>query len=147
MNTENTNDFSKCKIGDKLWSMYAAIDLQSEHNCAVDEIHENCIKVRQLIGSRIIIHFFKECQNKQTLFFSRPQIIAPPEPPRLPDYKPGQWIAVWDDGLSIVLRKFARFNKDIVLCNLLNDIGVISWQHHCTLEQLPEVLAKWGEGK
>lgn len=144
MKTENTNDFSKCRVGDKLWSMYAAIDLQSEHNCAVYEIHENCIKVKQLLGSGIIIHFFKECQNEQTLFFSRPQFIAPPEPQRLPDYKPGQWIAVWEQGLPTV-RKFSRFDGSMILCTLPNRSDAVAWSNHCTIEELPEVLAKLGE--
>jgi hypothetical protein len=70
-----------------------------------------------------------------------PHIIAPPEPVRLPDYKPGEWIAVWDDGdRSPVLSEFCGFSS----ARIHTQFGA-SWSNHCSLSELPEVLAKWGE--
>lgn len=138
MKTENTNDFSKCKIGDKLWSIQFG-------ECVVKGIFPNQIIVMSEYDFGCWSYQLNGCFNRkdkqQSLFFSNPNIIAPPEPPRLPDYKPGQWIAVWDVGLPS-LRKFVTFDSG----RCIAEPGS-SWQNHCTLEELPEVLAKWGEKK
>ena len=140
MKTENTNDFSKCLVGDKLWSIQLG-------DCFVISL----IPIRVRNSNEEIAAYSKSglyyCTDKhQSLFFSNPNIIAPPEPPRLPDYKPGQWIAVWEQGCPIV-RKFARFDGSIILCTLPDKSDAVAWSNHCTLEELPEVLAKWGEKK
>ena len=144
----NTNDFSECRVGRKLWSIYSKYGLDLETNCKIVSIRRDS-KIGVVLdseGTDVVLHDINQANRFQTLFFSRPQFIAPPEPPRLPDYKPGQWIAVWEQGFPIV-RKFVRFDGGIILCSLLNTADAIPWSNHCTLEELPEVLAKWGEKK
>ena len=146
MKTENTNDFSKRKIGDKLWSIQLG-------DCVVSAIFQSGqpypIKVANengVIKGYTFKGLYEINDYHQSLFFSNPNIIAPPEPVRFPDYKPGQWIAVWEQGCPIV-RKFARFDGSIILCTLPDKSDAVAWSNHCTLEELPEVLAKWGEKK
>lgn len=79
----NTNDFSKCKVGEKLWSLQLS-------ECVVVEIDEDDDSVRceNTEGARRYYSFdgkyFHE-DNFQSLFFSKPEIIAPAkkEPLRL----------------------------------------------------------------
>lgn len=130
----NTNDFSKCKVGDKRWHlMYGEVFVLSNRpECEAITLNVN--------GS---IRNTQKVQNPETqeLFFSKPQIIAPPEPIRLPDYKDGEWIAVWDDDSSLpILSRFLKFIRGGV-----RTYSNTSWQHSCRLAELPEVLAKWGE--
>jgi hypothetical protein len=131
----NTNDFSKCDVGTKLWDHVRGCEGTVERN----EINENEI----LVKSNGNGYWFKKIQNpiKQKLFFGKPEIIAPPEPIRLPDYKPGEWIAVWDYGdRRPVLSEFCGFSG----ARVHTQFGA-SWDNHCSLAELPEVLAKWGE--
>ncbi len=132
----NTNDFSKCKVGDKLWDHVHGCECIVERN---DEADREML----LVESNGNGYWFKKIQNpiKQKLFFSKPEIIAPPEPIRLPDYKKGEWIAVWDGGDSrpVLLRFYGFFGERVQAQH-----GT-SWSNHCSLSELPEVLAKWGE--
>ena len=144
----NTNDFSKCRVGDKLWCAYFWQHLDVEHNCIVTEVTWNSVKVQHIDSAWDIIYRHDQSTVKfPTLFFSRPQFIAPPEPPRLPDYKPGQWIAVWD-ALPPAIRQFKSFDNHgrPFAEGIKGEMGHY-WKNHCTLEELPEVLAKWGEQK
>lgn len=136
----NTNDFSKCKVGDKLWDHVRGCEGTVDRN----EINENEI----LVKSNGNGYWFKKVQNpiKQSLFFAKPEIIAPPEPVRLPDYKPGEWIAVWCDcDIGPWIRKFKSFPEDGGVHTIYKKSDVSLWDHHCSVEELPEVLAKWGE--
>lgn len=137
----NTNDFSKCRVGDKLWSIQLG-------DCIVSELTLSEICVISDNGIYEYYYFdgkFSSADKYQSLFFSNPNIIAPPEPPRLPDYKPGQWIAVWGCSLPKI-QKFVKFSNEE--CMTENNRGAwIKWDNHCTLEELPEVLARWGEPK
>jgi hypothetical protein len=131
----NTNDFSKCKVGDKLWDHVRGCEGTVDRN----EINENEI----LVKSNGNGYWFRKLQDpiKQTLFFSKPEIIAPPEPIRLPDYKDGEWIAVWDDDSSLpILSRFLKFIRGGV-----RTYSNTSWQHSCRLAELSDVMAKWGE--
>ena len=131
----NTNDFSKCKVGDKLWDHVRGCEGTVDRN----EINENEI----LVKSNGNGYWFKKVQNpiKQSLFFAKPEIIAPPEPIRLPDYKDGEWIAVWDDDSSLpILSRFLKFIRGGV-----RTYSNTSWQHSCRLAELSDVMAKWGE--
>lgn len=133
----NTNDFSKCKVGDSLYCFLLG-------QCKIIEIHTDSvmpIEVESEFG-KCRFPFDGTYRGIQLLFFSEPQVIAPPEPPRLPDYKIGQWIAVWDDGLSAPnIRRFLSVSsRGFVLSE-----GSTAWDHHCTLEELPAVLKKWGK--
>lgn len=135
----NTNDFSKSKAGDKLWDHVRGCECTVYRN----EINEDAI----LVESRGNGYWFKKLQNpiRQTLFFSKPEIIAPPEPFRLTDYKPGEWIAVWDYGHSgPFIRKFGSFAEEAVVLTI-DSRSSISWERHCSLSELPGVLAKWEE--
>ena len=134
----NTNDFSKCKVGDKLWHlMYGEVFVLSNR--------PECVAI--ILNVNGSIRNTQKVQNPETqeLFFSTPQIIAPPEPIRLPDYKQGQWIAVWADGDTRPnLLQFIKF-LDGELYGNLSGYTAVRWKNHCTLSELPEVLAKWGE--
>lgn len=135
----NTNDFSKCKVGTKLWDHVRGCEGTVDRN----EINENEIIVKSNGNG----YWFKKRQNpiKQKLFFGKPEIIAPPEPVCLPDYKQGQWIAVWADGDTRPnLLQFIKF-LDGELYGNLSGYTAVRWKNHCTLSELPEVLAKWGE--
>lgn len=138
----NTNDFSKCRVGDKLWSIQLG-------DCVVSAIYPSGqpypIKVaneNRVIKGYTFKGLYELNDYHQSLFFSNPNIIAPPEPPSLPDYKPGQWIAVWEEVGYVSIRRFLRFEGREVI----SDTATI-WPNYCTLEELPEVLAKWGEPK
>lgn len=138
----NTNDFSKCKVGDKLWDHVRGCECTVYRN----EINEDAI----LVESRGSGYWFRKLQNpiRQSLFFAKPEIIAPPEPIRLPDYKPGEWIAVWDDcDNGPCIRQFRSFseNRRINTCDRF--FTSCAWGNHCSLSELPEVLAKLGETK
>ena len=134
----NTNDFSKCKVGDKLWHlMYGEVFVLSNR--------PECVAI--ILNVNGSIRNTQKVQNPETqeLFFSKPQIIAPPEPVCLPDYKQGQWIAVWADGDTRPnLLQFIKF-LDGELYGNLSGYTAVRWKNHCTLSELPEVLAKWGE--
>ena len=145
MKTENTNDFSKCKVGDKLWSIQLGdCEILSVTNTELQYPILVCGESRRRCTYTRAGMFYQDDIN-QSLFFSNPNIIAPPEPPRLPDYKEGQWIAVWGCSLPKI-QKFVKFSNEE--CMTENDHGAwIKWENHCTLEELPEVLAKWGERK
>lgn len=139
----NTNDFSKRRVGDKLWSIQLG-------DCIVSELTLSEICVISDNGIYEYYYFdgkFSSADKYQSLFFSNPNIIAPPEPPRLPDYKEGQWIAVWHGNNAPCIRMFTRFAGNKVICASQNCDGEFDWDNHCTLEELPEVLAKWGERK
>lgn len=143
MKTENTNDFSKRRVGDKLWSIQLG-------DCIVSELTLSEICVISDNGIYEYYYFdgkFSSADKYQSLFFSNPNIIAPPEPPRLPDYKPGQWIAVWENFSIPNVRKFVRFIDNRVICYAPGTDDEVDWKNHCTLEELPEVLARWGEPK
>ena len=137
----NTNDFSKCRVGDKLWCIQIG-------DCEVSKLTHRKIFVVSDDRSHACFFFdgkFEFMDKFQSLYFSNPNIIAPPESPRLPDYKPGQWIAVWGCSLPKI-QKFVKFSNEE--CMTENDHGAwIKWDNHCPLEKLPEVLAKWGERK
>jgi hypothetical protein len=141
----NTNDFSKCKVGDKLWCIQLG-------DCAVIEIKNTSfdyrLKLRNSNGREETYTFEGRrdlADVQQSIFFSNPNIIAPPEPIRLPDYKPGEWIAVWDYGHSgPFIRRFRSFAEEAVVLTI-DSCSSISWDNHCALSELPEVLAKWGE--
>lgn len=142
----NTNDFSKCRVGDKLWSIQLG-------DCIVSELTLSEICVISDNGIYEYYYFdgkFSSADKYQSLFFSNPNIIAPPEPPRLPDYKPGQWIAVWNDMEfdCPIAQRFSYFSIT-GMCYATNNKEPLGrgWMSHCTLEELPEVLAKWGERK
>ena len=131
----NTNDFSKCKVGVKLWDHVRGCECTVDRN----EINEDEIIVKSNGNG----YWFKKVQNpiKQSLFFAKPEIIAPPEPIRLPDYKDGEWIAVWDDDSSLpILSRFLKFIRGGV-----RTYSNTSWQHSCRLAELSDVMAKWGE--
>ena len=154
MKTENTNDFSKCRVGDKLWCAYFWQHWDFEHNCIVTEVTQNSVKVQHINSAWDIIYRHDQSTVKvPTLFFSRPQFIAPPEPPRLPDYKEGQWIAVFDGHAiphNIGVFTFHGWHFDAPVIKNGSGGGAVTHSkraHHCTLEELPEVLAKWGEPK
>ena len=140
----NTNDFSKCRVGDKLWSIQLG-------DCTVTSNQDTSypIEIKNSSGFALIYTQFGKYNHSdmhQSLFFSNPNIIAPPEPPRLPDYKPGQWIAVWDTLLPSI-RKFIHFESGNKAICETQTRHKIFWPNYCTLEELPEVLAKWGETK
>lgn len=131
----NTNDFRNCKVGDKLWDHANGCECTVKQN----EYYSEMI----LVESGGTGFWFRKVQQPrmQTLFFAKPEIIAPPEPIRLPDYKPGEWIVVWhntDSGPCI--RKFDHFSS----LGTAHTTSMGSWHNHCTLADLPEVLAKWG---
>ena len=132
----NTNDFSKCKVGDKLWCIQLG-------ECTVDEMSDHLVRV---YSNGAFITFFlngfaSAHDVHQSLFFAEPHIIAPPEPVRLPDYKDGEWIAVWDDDSSLpILSRFLKFIRGGV-----RTYSNTSWQHSCRLAELSDVMAKWGE--
>jgi hypothetical protein len=136
----NTNDFSKCDVGTKLWDHVRGCEGTVERN----EINENEI----LVKSNGNGYWFKKLQNpiKQKLFFGKPEIIAPPEPVRLPDYKKGEWIAVWDYGYSgPFIRQFKSYSKNGRVNTTDGIYSGFTWDNHCAIAELPEVLAKWGE--
>ncbi len=142
----NTNDFSKCKVGDKLWSIQLG-------ECVVESTTSTSITGYPIMvgaNGRICaytIHakFYNE-DSQQSLFFSNPNIIAPPEPVRLPDYKPGEWVAVWDYGDSgPCIRQFNSFSENRRINTTDIFFTSCTWGNHCSLSELPEVLAKWGE--
>lgn len=144
----NTNDFSKSRVGDKLWSIYSNYGHDLETNCKIVSISDSKIGVvLHSEGPDVVLHNINQANRFQTLFFSRPQFIAPPEPPRLPDYKEGQWIAVWESYPIPCIRKFVRFIDNGVICYNPRSEDEAAWKDHCALEELPEVLAKWGERK
>ena len=129
------NDSSTPQVGDKLWDHVRGCEGTVDRN----EINENEI----LVKSNGNGYWFRKLQDpiKQTLFFSKPEIIAPPEPIRLPDYKDGEWIAVWDDDSSLpILSRFLKFIRGGV-----RTYSNTSWQHSCRLAELSDVMAKWGE--
>lgn len=141
----NTNDFSKCKIGDKLWSIQLG-DCKIVHRDLPNQTYPISVEGNSRGCMYTKDGKFELTDKHQSLFFSNPNIIAPPEPPRMPDYKPGQWIAVWDK-LPPNIRKFLRFvNGNSAICET-HTRHEIFWPNHCTIEELPEVLAKWGEKK
>src|SRR5574343_827613 len=152
MKTENTNDFSKCKIGDTLWSIYSKYGLDLETNCKIVSILRDS-KIGVVLhseGPDVVLHDINQADRFQALFFSRPQIIAPPEPPCLPDYKPGQIIAVWGDDCEVpYLRKFKEFQEGKIRVYSEGSLHntEFGWPNHCTLEELPAVLAKMEEQK
>lgn len=135
----NTNDFSKRKIGDKLWSIQPG-------DCEVRHIGLDKIIVSSGIwNASYLLNGNLHYEDRfQSLFFSNPNIIAPPEPPRLPDYKPGQWIAVWNNA-SPVISKYCGFSDSGKCETWESNVYIQLWDNHCTIEELPEVLAKWGE--
>lgn len=136
----NTNDFSKCKVGEVLW------DHARGSECTVERNNED--EPHILVGSNGTGWWFSKIQQpeRQLLFFSKPQIIAPPEPIRLPDYKEGEWIVVWEHDYSRPdLVHFHSF-LDGKLYGILPTWRIsASYANHCSLADLPEVLAKWGE--
>lgn len=141
----NTNDFSKCKVGDKLWCIQLC-------DCVVISIYPDekqlvCASIEGSPHTAVFRMDGKAARHKyQSLFFSNPNIIAPPEPVRLPDYKPGEWIAVWCDcDIGPWIRKFKSFPEDGGVHTIYKKSDVSLWDHHCSVEELPEVLAKWGE--
>lgn len=142
MNTRNSNDFSKCKVGDKLWfypldcEVTVTTNNHPEYIDVIDTVRRGGqYRVVKTTGIMPRGHI-------QVLYFGKPQVIAPPEPPRLPDYKPGQWIAVWDTGnYKPTISKFRGFAVN----GRVTTEGALFWDHHCSLEELPAVLEKWGE--
>jgi len=136
----NTNDFSKCDVGTKLWDHVRGCEGTVDRN----EINENEIIVKSNGNG----YWFRKLQDpiKQTLFFSKPEIIAPPEPPRLPDYSDGEWVAVWDNcSHGPCIRQFKSFLENRRVNTTDRFSNSCTWDNHCALAELPEVLAKWGE--
>jgi hypothetical protein len=115
----NTNDFSKCKVGDKLWCIQLGECVviciypnEKQLVCASSEDSSHTADF-QMDGKTARSH------KRQSLFFSNPNIQAPPEPVRLPDYKPGEWIAVWDYGHSgPFIRRFRSFAEEAVVLTI-----------------------------
>ena len=104
----NTNDFSKCKVGDKLWCIQLG-------ECTVDEISDHLVTVYSngALSSFFLNGFALAHDVHQSLFFAAPHIIAPPEPVRLPDYTPGEWIVVWDDSDNgPCIRQFKSYSEN-----------------------------------
>lgn len=137
----NTNDFSKCKVGDKLWGFgYGEVTVVENTQYAGN------LRVETVTGETLTYLKIQPAE-RQMLYFSNPNIIAPPEPKRLPDYKPGEWIAVWDNyGDEPKIKRFWKMSEKLLRDKpLIFTIDRQRFANYCTIGELPEVLAKWGE--
>jgi hypothetical protein len=84
----NTNDFSGCKPGEKLWSG------DRWGYVTVDKILGGIIYVKDSAGVRVAAYSCIQPKDEQRLFFSRPKMEAPEEPIRLPNLYPGALVKV-----------------------------------------------------
>lgn len=90
----NTNNFSNCQPGDKLWYQPT-----TEYVFVVEvNIKAESIKVKTINNDFANFKLIQDPKD-QVLYFDKPTIIAPPEPirPILPDVEPGTILWVRND--------------------------------------------------
>lgn len=127
----NTNDFSKCKVGEKLWCLQLG-------ECTVNEMSDHLIKVSSKDDfCSFFLNGVASAHDKyQSLFFSNPNIIAPPEPKQLPEIPVGTLLLVWDEWMD--QKKFGRFiewNRKKVIARV--GIAISTWDNW---ELAPETI-------
>lgn len=136
----NTNDFTKCRFGEKLWAFG-----HGEVTVCENTQYTGDLIVKNTTGERLTYLKIQPVE-RQMLYFSNPNIIAPPEPVRLPGYKDGEWVAVWDDDFhGPCIRQFKSFSENRRINTDDRFSTSCTWGNHCAIAELPEVLAKWGE--
>lgn len=96
---ENTSDFSGVKVGDKLWSVQLG-------ECEVSEtsragIYRIFCKSKLSEASYTASGLYSEEAAVQSLFWSRPEIIAPPKPRRKVTKTMEAWANVYPDGIIL----------------------------------------------
>lgn len=147
----NFNNFRNSRVGDNLYLAtigdVVVVGVNQEEDTltvsgTTNSEKEPIVPVQVTAAVRVDGGNFRR-GSPQVLFFSKPNVIATPEPVRVPDYKNGQLIAVWNDFLPSI-RRFSKFGKDGRVRTYGSDRSDWSWDNYCSIEELPEVLEKWG---
>lgn len=93
----NKQDFSKCKIGDHLWSIQLG-------ECEVTRIDGGYVMVRNFLSEKCAHAYEQDGRRNishahQSLFFSNPNIVAPPPPPpeRKIELDIAKFHAIWQE--------------------------------------------------
>lgn len=110
----DTNDFSSVKVGDKLWSIQLG-------ECEVMGANYNHVVVKRVSSTVDLCYELDGKHLKgdahQSLFWFKPEIIAPPRPKRKVTKTLERWVNVYPGDLSGI--RLHRSESD-ALCNALD---------------------------